>query len=205
MLQGPSHFLVSSVQFLVPSSCVQGVASEMSNLFTSSYSFLVVTIWCTSWYFLEVLPPSVKSRFFILQILRNPPSLLLTAAVCLLLFPVSRWSYTAPSFSVFPCFLCSFGFLCNSSHFVLTLTFLDCFVFLSMIFDQSGLNFFFIICCLYLLEWFFFNLSANMCFRWSRACSFPFQEPSTSSFYFAHAIFYCSRLFSISSVSSVFL
>lgn len=162
-----------------------------------------MTIWCTSW----VLPRSAPSICQIsLLYSSDPQKSTIPAPHCRCLsVTLSREPLKLYSSFVFPCFLCSFGFLCNSSHFVITLTFLDCFVFLSMIFDQSGLNFFLIICCLYLLEWFFFNLSATKCFRWSRACSFPFQEPSTSSFYFAHAIFYCSRLFSISSVSSVFL
>lgn len=134
MLQGPSHFLVSSVQFLVPSSCVLGVASEMSNLFTSSYSFLVVTIWCTSW----VLP---RSAPFICQI-----SLLYSSDPQKSTIPAPHCRCLSVTLSREPLKLYSsfvFRFPLLSSHFVLTLTFLDCFVFLSMIFDQSGLNFFF--------------------------------------------------------------
>lgn len=187
MLQGPSYFLVSSVQFLVPSSCVLDVASELSNLFTSSYSFLVVTIWCTSW----VLPRSAPS---ICQI-----SLLYSSDPQKSTIPAPHCRCLSVTLSREPLKL--------YSSFVFRFPLLSVLVRLSLQFISfcPHSNFFLIICCLYLLEWFFFNLSATMCFRWSRACSFPFQEPSTSSFYLAHAIFYCSRLFSISSVSSVFL
>lgn len=131
-----------------------------------------------------MLPQSAKYCFFILQIIPSPYCRCLSVTLSCELLKLS------PSLSVFPCFLCSFGFLWNSPHFVLTLTFLDCFVFLSMIFDQSSSNFFWIMCCLYLLEWFFFNLSAIMCFRWSRACSFPFQEPNTTSFRTFHLLLF---------------
>lgn len=128
MLKGPSHFLVSSVQFLFPVCWVSLLRCLIHLPLHIHFQWWLYGVPKPVEYLLEVLLPFAKSCFFILQILRNPPSLLLTAAVCLLLFPVSCWSYTASSFSVFPCFLCSFGFFCNSPHFVLTLTFLDCFV-----------------------------------------------------------------------------
>lgn len=169
----------------------------MSNSFTSSYSFLVVTIWCTCW----VFPRSAPSICQILLLYSSDhPFSLLQLFVCYSFL----WAGEVSSFAFcFPLLSVLVRLSLNSPHFVLTLAFLDCFVFLSMIFDQSSSNFFLIMCCLYLLECFFFNLSAIMYFRWSRACSFPFQEPNTTSFRTCHLLLFTP--FSISSVSSAFL
>lgn len=75
---------------------VLGVYSEMSNSFTSSYSF------CSGDSMVSLLSTSSKCSLYLANLASlffgSSPSLLFTAAVCLLLFPVSCFTMLHSSF-----------------------------------------------------------------------------------------------------------